>query len=242
MFRLLFCVEEPAAAAGLRSFLESAPDWEVIGYVRDLERLIQVLRCRQVDACLIEITSELGYDQLAEVRQAARGARLILWGRSLSPELACHAHHLGVAGFVSSLADREELVATLRSILSGSEAPARLLAEYSESTERVSLSPREGQLVSLLAQGLKNKEIAEMLGISEGTVKVYLSRLYQKVGAKDRLELALFGLRSIAASVPNGAQAGAQSRKSVAPVRVLVLPRPPRRGKTVAAGSRAFAG
>ncbi len=243
MFRLLFCVEEPAAAAGLRFFLESAPDWEVIGYVRDLDRLVQVLHCRQVDACLVEITPGLSYEQLAEVRQAAPGARIVLWGRQLSPELACHAHHLGVAGFISSLADREDLLATLRSIMSGSTAPAELLERYSNSAERVSLSPREGQLVSLLAQGLKNKEIAETLGISEGTVKVYLSRLYQKVGAKDRLELALFGLRSIAPNAGDDANGGTRARKGVAPLRVLVLPRPAHRTKKPAAmGHRGFVG
>ena len=54
-------------------------------------------------------------------------------------------------------------------------------------TRAIRLSRREGQLVSLLAQGLKNKEIATCLDITEGTVKVYLSKLFQKVGAKDRL-------------------------------------------------------
>jgi DNA-binding CsgD family transcriptional regulator len=61
----------------------------------------------------------------------------------------------------------------------------------------VSLTKRESQLVSLLSQGLKNKEIASTLTISEGTVKVYLSRLFQKVGVKDRFELALYGLRNL---------------------------------------------
>jgi len=55
----------------------------------------------------------------------------------------------------------------------------------------------KGKLVSLLSQGLKNKEIASTLMISEGTVKVYLSRLFQKVGVKDRFELALFGLKNL---------------------------------------------
>src|SRR6185503_15843601 len=62
---------------------------------------------------------------------------------------------------------------------------------------RVALTQREGQLVSLLSQGLKNKEIAVTLMIGEGTVKVYLSRLFRKVGVKDRFELALFGLKNL---------------------------------------------
>jgi two-component system nitrate/nitrite response regulator NarL len=58
------------------------------------------------------------------------------------------------------------------------------------------LSPREGQLVTLLSHGLKNKEIGAALRITEGTVKVYLSRLYDKVGVQDRFELALYALRN----------------------------------------------
>jgi two-component system nitrate/nitrite response regulator NarL len=60
----------------------------------------------------------------------------------------------------------------------------------------LSLSRRQSQLLSLLVQGLKNKEIAASLGISEGTVKAYLTTLFEKVGAKDRFELALFGLKN----------------------------------------------
>ncbi len=243
MSRLLFCVEEPAAAAGLKTFLDSSPEWELIGFVRDIDRLLQVLHCRQVDACLIEVTPGLNYEQLAEVRQAAPEARIVLWGRSLSPELACHAHHLGIAGFISSLADREELLTTLRSIMEGSTVPARLLERYSDSIKRIALSPREGQLVTLLAQGLKNKEIAETLGISEGTVKVYLSRLYQKVGAKDRLELALFGLRSLAPAADSDANGSSRDDRTVAPLRVLVLPRPVgRRSELPKAGRRRVVG
>jgi DNA-binding CsgD family transcriptional regulator len=60
------------------------------------------------------------------------------------------------------------------------------------------LTPREGQLVSLVADGLKNKEIAEELCISEGTVRVYMSTLFRKLGVKDRYELALYGLKNMA--------------------------------------------
>jgi DNA-binding CsgD family transcriptional regulator len=63
----------------------------------------------------------------------------------------------------------------------------------------VALTRRESQLVSLLSHGLKNKEIASTLFITEGTVKVYLSRLFQKLGVKDRFELALYGLKNLPA-------------------------------------------
>jgi DNA-binding NarL/FixJ family response regulator len=62
---------------------------------------------------------------------------------------------------------------------------------------------RERQLIGFVAQGRKNKDIARLMGISEGTVKVYLSRLFPKVGAQDRLSLALMGLRNVRSSQQN---------------------------------------
>jgi DNA-binding CsgD family transcriptional regulator len=58
------------------------------------------------------------------------------------------------------------------------------------------LTPREAQLISLLVQGLRNKEIAACLGITEGTVRIYLTKLFIKAGARDRFELAVFGLKN----------------------------------------------
>jgi DNA-binding CsgD family transcriptional regulator len=84
---------------------------------------------------------------------------------------------------------------------------------------RYSLTRREGQLVTLLAQGLKNKEIATSLNISEGTVKVYLSRLFQKLGVKDRFELALYGLKNLAPGASSVDTSGDDSaRRPMAPM------------------------
>jgi DNA-binding CsgD family transcriptional regulator len=78
----------------------------------------------------------------------------------------------------------------------------------------VKVSRRETELITLVSQGLKNKEIATVMDITEGTVKVYLSRLFEKVGVRDRFELALFGLRS-ATNPADGADAGVPVVKSV---------------------------
>lgn len=69
-------------------------------------------------------------------------------------------------------------------------------------------------MVALLSQGLKNKEIAAALRISEATVKVYLSKLFQKLGVKDRFELALFGLRNMAPGASSLGDGSAGSPKT----------------------------
>jgi len=62
---------------------------------------------------------------------------------------------------------------------------------------RVTLTRRQGQIVSLVSQGFKNKEIATAMGITEGTVKVYLHKLFRKLGMNDRLDMALYGLKNL---------------------------------------------
>jgi len=103
----------------------------------------------------------------------------------------------------------------------------------------VHLSRRQSQLVGLLVQGLKNKEIATSLGISEGTVKAYLTTLFEKVGAKDRFELALYGLKNWrhlhTAGLEDEAHAPGRSRVArVAAQEPGVVGRRPRARKTLA--------
>jgi DNA-binding CsgD family transcriptional regulator len=94
----------------------------------------------------------------------------------------------------------------------------KALTDSIMSARRYSLTRREGQLVSLLSQGLKNKEIATALNISEGTVKVYLSRLFQKLGVKDRFELALYGLKNLTPGGGSMENTTGGGKKPTAPV------------------------
>jgi DNA-binding NarL/FixJ family response regulator len=106
---------------------------------------------------------------------------------------------LGVRGIVRKTLPAETLIECLRKVHQGELWFEKSLTDSMLSARKVTLTRREGQLVTLLSQGLKNKEIATVLCVSENTVKVYLSRLFQKVGVKDRFELALYGLRNVAA-------------------------------------------
>jgi len=71
------------------------------------------------------------------------------------------------------------------------------LLESTLSQKRVALTQRQGQILSLVTQGLKNKEIAFAMGITEGTVKVYLYKVFQKLGMNDRLDMALYGRKNL---------------------------------------------
>lgn len=118
---------------------------------------------------------------------------MVLWGRSISTELSFHARQQGIHSVLPRAIGTEELLNQLRRIGRGEPVIDKITRER---TTTIPLTRRESQVVSLLAQGLKNKEIASCLDLSEGTVKSYLVHLFRKVGARDRFELAVLGLKN----------------------------------------------
>ena len=135
--------------------------------------------------------------QLSDVRRASPESAIILWARQFSSELAHQAMELGVRGFLSTTAGPEMMLECVRFAATGEMWMERSLANTLLHWRPIGLSRRQSQLLALLVQGLKNREIAAELGISEGTVKAYLTTLFEKVGARDRFELALYGLKTL---------------------------------------------
>jgi DNA-binding NarL/FixJ family response regulator len=149
------------------------------------------------DLVLMDLTPEITFAVLSEMQHAMQSIKIVLWVNSISTELAFQAMGLGVRGILRKTLATDLQVKCLQKVQGGELWFEKALTDSFLCARRVALTQREGQLVSLLSQGLKNKEIATTLMISEGTVKVYLSRLFQKVGVKDRFELALFGLKNL---------------------------------------------
>ena len=149
------------------------------------------------DVILYSLASDVDLAQLPMVRRAAPDAAVILWAREFSAELAHQALDMGVQGFLSTTAGAESVLECLRLSVTGEIWMERSLASMLVHSRPISLSRRQSQLLGLLVQGLKNREIATEMGISEGTVKAYLTTLFEKVGARDRFELALYGLKNL---------------------------------------------
>ena len=163
---------------------------------------------------------------LSDLKQASPETRIVLWVTAISTELAFQAMGLGIRGILRKQLPADLQVKCLQRVHAGELWFEKALTDSFLNARRVYLTNREGQLVSLLSQGLKNKEIAAALMVSEGTVKVYLSRLFEKTGVKDRFELALFGLRNLTAGQEPVVQGGqSYSRHSVRGLRSLLLGR-----------------
>src|SRR5260370_2239872 len=197
---VLLSTDEPILAEGLKRILSAAEGLELSSWCPKLEDLREQLEISVPDILLIDLTSEVNFALLNSIQEAASRSKIVLWVRTISTELAMQAMSVGVRGILRRTLSTETLVRCLTCVQDGELWFEKALTDNLLTTRRYALTRREGQLVALLSQGMKNKEIATAMTISEGSVKVYLSRLFQKLQVKDRIDLALFGLRNLSPS------------------------------------------
>jgi DNA-binding NarL/FixJ family response regulator len=193
---VLAFTDEPVLQTGLQSVLAGAPGYRMAGVYATVAQLAAVSQ-QQPSVILYSLPLDPELAQVNALRRAAPDSAIVLWAREFSSELAHQAMEMGIQGFLSTTAGPDTMLECLRFAATGEMWMERPLANMLLNSKPVALSRRQTQLLSLLVQGLKNREIAAELGISEGTVKAYLTTLFEKVGARDRFELALYGLKNL---------------------------------------------
>lgn len=236
MSRVVLLSDQPILAEGLHAVIAANEGFQLVATCVNMSGLMQMAVAEHPDILLMDLTSEVTFGALTELKKAVPESRIVLWVHNISTELALQAMGLGIRGILRKTLPTDLLIKCLQKIHEGELWFEKALTDSFLTAKRVSLTQREGQLVNLLSQGLKNKEIATALMISEGTVKVYLSRLFQKLGVKDRFELALYGLKNLTAgqgAVDRTARpadrAGEAGARTVPSLRSIVLERVPER-------------
>jgi DNA-binding NarL/FixJ family response regulator len=202
--RVALFSHNPLVSEGLSSVFGRSPDFELATWSNDPGEFAASLADQQPDIALVDLATGLTLLALRNLRRRATDVQIVLWGDP-SIEFGFHAMEMGVRGIIPVATPIESFTAALSSIRRGKLWFEQSFVEHLLVTERVSLTPREGQLVGLIAQGLKNKELAYALGITVGTVKVYLSRIFKKLGVNDRFDLALYALKNVASGQNGGA-------------------------------------
>ncbi len=157
-----------------------------------------------------------GVDAILRLRRENRQIAIVAWERSDASEPALSALSSGAQGVILDTSAPGDVMACVEAVLKGTAWVPPAIAQAAVSTRQCKLTRREGELLSLVATGLSNKEIAYSLGIAVGTVKVYLCRLFTKLGVSDRYELALLALRQASGRTAAGG-AGAQTVRAAAP-------------------------
>ncbi|MBZ5723901.1 MAG: response regulator transcription factor [Acidobacteriia bacterium] len=217
---------------GLRSVFRASGEFELTATCGDPSSLADCLASREIDIVLADVAAGATLTMLRDIRNAMGRAQAVLWGSGISPEFAFHAMESGVRAVIPLDLPAPAFLAALKGIRNGQLWFTKELMDSVLSAKRRPLTKREGQLVSLLSQGLKNKQLAYSLGITEGTIKVYLSRLFKKVGVNDRFQLALYALRNVvndhAAGLESGADGGDPNLYQTKPHNLHSLVMPPR--------------
>lgn len=123
---------------------------------------------------------------------------VVIWGMSITEAEALRFLQAGSRGILRKSADSSTVLSCLRSVAQGRSWMQDSVFREStalEATNRTDLTPREHQVMELVEQGFKNREIAQELGIRPGTVKIHLKHIFEKTGVRGRHGLALNGLR-----------------------------------------------
>jgi two-component system nitrate/nitrite response regulator NarP len=143
----------------------------------------------------IQMPEGTGLDVLRKIRSSGDDRKVVLLTASIDEAGFAESLKLSVDGVLLKTSDPALLLDCLDSVKAGDEWIDPLLnaeaARADNARDRSILSPRETELVQLVRQGMRNRDIAEQLGITEGTVKVYLHSVFEKTGVANRTELAI---------------------------------------------------
>ena len=201
--RVLIADDHPVVISGIEAILRDTP-YEVIGTARSGAQVLDALPQARPDLLLLDVRmpDQGGIDVLRTLRSRGDERPVVLLTASLTDQLLMDAIELGVQGIVLKEGAQHLLVRCLDDVKAGRRWIARELLQQAlemkmnegsgASTGGLrSLTPRERAIAGLVAHGKRNREIAGELGISEGTVKIHLHRIYEKLGVSNRTELAV---------------------------------------------------
>lgn len=194
------CDAQPATAEGVRALLAQTRVFECHWIAPSLTVCLELLRRQPANLVLLD--KGLGFkdliDTLAVIGAVGNGARPIVWGSSLSESETLRLFQAGAQGVMRKSADAVTIIDCLATVAAGrtwvDDAAARAPARINRRHERL-LTLREQQVLELVEQGMKNREIAGELGIRPGTVKIHLKHIFEKTGIYGRFGLVLNGLR-----------------------------------------------
>ncbi|MCU1337645.1 MAG: two component transcriptional regulator, LuxR family [Bryobacterales bacterium] len=192
------CESQPIVLEGLAKVLAGCEDFDYIGSAPALGDAFTAVRQSQPDIVLVDHASGLKavFEFIADVKNAAGNCQAVLWVHDLAEVDCFRALRYGARGILKKALPITALIDCLRAVARGDVwiegSPEQ--SPYGEDRRSAPrLTPREKQIVQQICEGLKNKEIAQALSITAGTVKVHLMHIFEKTGVKDRFELAIQG-------------------------------------------------
>jgi DNA-binding NarL/FixJ family response regulator len=206
MTRVVVADDQALVRAGLRMVLEAEPDIEVVGEAADGHEVLDVARRAAPDVVLMDIRMP-GLDGLEASRRLLAGAeppKVLVLTTFDEEEYLYEALRAGTSGFLLKVSPPEQLIGAIRTVAAGNalidpavtrrviEAFGRRATTSPPPASFEELTAREREVLTLLARGLSNAEIAESLIVGEATVKTHVARVLMKLGLRDRVQAVVF--------------------------------------------------
>ena len=208
MIRVLICDDQDVVREGLSVILSTAPGIEVVGMAEDGARAVELAEKHKPDIILMDLNMPgvNGIQATRMIRERFPSARILALTTYDADEWVFDAIRAGAAGYLLKDTPRAGLIKAVEGTVSGQtfvdpSVAGKLFAHVAgttvvhDTTVAESLSPREREILRLLADGLPNTEIAKQLFLSEGTVRNYVSGIFTKLGVTDRTQAAVIALR-----------------------------------------------
>jgi two-component system, NarL family, response regulator LiaR len=204
--RVLIVDDHAVVREGLRTFLELQPGLDVVGEAGDGDEALPLAEDLKPDVILMDLVMPKldGVGAMRELRQRVPGARVIVLTSFLDDDRLMPAIRAGAAGYLLKNVQPQELARAIRLADAGETlidpaVAARLVDAVADGDTAAEpdhqLTPREQEVLDLIARGFSNKRIALELGVAEKTVKTHVSHVLAKLGVSDRTQAALYATR-----------------------------------------------
>lgn len=196
--RILAVDDHPLLLEGIAALLANQKDMKLVGEASTGKEAITKFRMHHPDVTLMDLQMpEMGgIDAIIAIRSEFRDARIIVLTTYAGDALAQRALKAGAKAYVLKNHVRKDLLETIRAVHAGTKRiHAEVAAEIAAHSADDALTPREIEVLSLIAAGKANKVIADQLSVTEETVKGHVKGILSKLGAKDRTHAVTIGLK-----------------------------------------------
>jgi two-component system NarL family response regulator len=196
--RLLLVDDHFVVRSGLAASLGLEDDLQVVAEAGDADEGLAAYRQHLPDLVIMDLQmgETNGITCTAEIGKQHPGAKILIFSAFARDEDVYRAIRAGALGYLQKSAPREDLLAAIRMVAAGRRyLPPDIAQRLAERLGKPEPSPREQEVLGLMAQGQSNKEIAASLGLSEETVKRHVSHLLEKLGAQDRTQAVTEAIR-----------------------------------------------
>ncbi|HYL85485.1 MAG TPA: response regulator transcription factor [Candidatus Angelobacter sp.] len=195
----VFSVDDhPLLREGIAAVINSQPDMLMVAQAANAQDAIQQFRKHRPDVTLMDLRlpDQNGIEAMIAIRGEFQDARIIMLTTFEGDVDIKRALEAGARGYVLKSMPPKELVEVIRQVHAGQKRiPPQLAAQLAEHMSDETLTEREVQVLSQIAGGNRNRDIAERLFITEETVKVHIKHIMEKLGASDRTQAVAIGVR-----------------------------------------------